>query len=151
MEDILILVLIAIAASLSKVFKNAKNKSAIHMHEATRAMRASVNGQERANEGQLRLEELQREMERHEKEQTVQKPAAQTIQMGFEGAHRHEGKSEALCPAIEREMPRKKAEPVKAPDVPTIPGLNLSFDRNTVVQGFVMSEILNRPRADMRR
>ena len=61
--------------------------------------------------------------------------------------HFHEGKQDVPCPATEaRPMLRAQEQAV-----PEIPGLQMKFDRNTVLQGFVMSEILNRPRPGMRR
>lgn len=63
--------------------------------------------------------------------------------------HFHEGKKEAPCPVTEKRPSERRNE--NAADAPVIPGLNLSFNRNTVLQGFVMSEILNRPRSGMRR
>lgn len=62
--------------------------------------------------------------------------------------HIHEGKAEAPCPA-EEIRPSLRVD--EKPAAPAVPGLKLSFDRNSVVQGFLMSEILNRPRPGMRR
>ena len=62
-------------------------------------------------------------------------------------SHFHEGRQDVPCPATEvRPMDRAKEH-----TVPAVPGLKMAFDRNTVLRGFVMSEILNRPRPGMRR
>lgn len=69
----------------------------------------------------------------------------------FEQPHEHEGKKDVPCPAEEREKPRPVENKVSVQPAPVIPGLNLKFDRNSVLQGVVMSEILNRPRVGRRR
>jgi len=63
--------------------------------------------------------------------------------------HFHEGRQDVPCPATEKRPGERRNE--NASDAPAIPGLKLSFNRNAVLQGFVMSEILNRPRSGMRR
>lgn len=79
--------------------------------------------------------------------QVTNKPAAAQPETTLE-THRHEGKQEIPCPADELRPSQRREE---KPAAPSIPGLKLTFDRNSVVQGFVMSEILNRPRPGMRR
>lgn len=79
--------------------------------------------------------------------QVTKKPVLEHFESVPE-AHQHEGKPDAPCPA---EEPRPSQRHDEKPAAPSIPGLNLTFDRNSVVQGFVMSEILNRPRPGMRR
>lgn len=78
--------------------------------------------------------------------------AAKTIAkqpVKVEEVHFHEGRQDVPCPATEKRPGERRNE--KPENTPAISGLNLSFDRNTVLQGFVMSEILNRPRSGMRR
>jgi len=95
---------------------------------------------------------------RSELEAAVQKKAADETkataaaeQVSFED-HFHEGRQDVPCPAVEREAPRPRPSEQKMPAAaPAVPGIKLSFDQNSVVHGFVMSEILNRPRPGTRR
>ena len=76
--------------------------------------------------------------------------AAKTIAkqpVKVEEVHFHEGRQDVPCPATEARPMLRAQDQV----VPEIPGLQMKFDRNTVLQGFVMSEILNRPRPGVRR
>ena len=79
---------------------------------------------------------------------TVNQKPEPVKRMTSEFEHMHEGKAEAPCPAEEVRPAQRVAE---QPAATGIPGLNLKFDRNAVLQGFVMNEILNRPRPGMRR
>ena len=67
--------------------------------------------------------------------------------------HEHEGKQGIPCPADEREAKAAQntvPQTVPAP-APAVPGLKLNFDRDSVLQAFVLSEVLNRPRSASRR
>ena len=149
MEDILVVILIAVAAALSKSAKKAKNKRAVQAFEA---MRGSPAKPAMTNDAQLRQAEMKLEQPK-----PVAPAAAKNVvnpepaEMAREEVHHHEGKPDIPCPAVEREMPRIKVEEKTEMPAPAIPGLNLEFNRNTVLQGFVMSEILNRPRSGLRR
>ena len=160
MEDILVLILIAVVASVAKVKKNAQSKKAIQFRENYKAMQASFERQEKVNEGQQRQAEIQLEKQKHEKEQFVKnmnasavqkQPAKEPVRSTFESAHQHEGRQDIPCPAVERELPRIQAKKEEKKPAATVPGLKLQFDQNAVLQGFVMSEILNRPRSGARR
>lgn len=60
--------------------------------------------------------------------------------------HEHEGKP-MPCPAEERELPRPRPAAQTAVTAPVRPAaLQLNFNRNSVVQGVVMAEVLTRPK-----
>lgn len=145
MEEILVVVIIAVATALSKSAKKVKSNKAVQYRKAYEAMQKAINTQ--TLDAQLRMEEtLDAAPTPPAPEPAADQKPAPAVEM-----HQHEGKPDIPCPAIEREKPRVKPETPQTPAAPVIPGLNLTFDRNSVVQGVVMSEILNRPRVGARR
>lgn len=149
MEDILVGILFVIAAALLKNTQKMKNERAVQAYEA---MRKSTDGLSRANAARIRQEEMKLERPKPVASAAVKNAVTpEPVVKVREEVHHHEGKPDIPCPAMEREMPRIKAKKKTEASAPSIPGLNLSFDRKTVLQGFVMSEILNRPRPGMRR
>lgn len=88
--------------------------------------------------------------------QTVTSPAgtpdrAGSIAMPRREAHVHEGKP-MPCPADERDRPRPRPSDMSPSQghAVVIPGLALAFNKNTLLQGVIMSEILSRPRLGRR-
>lgn len=77
-------------------------------------------------------------------------PAEESIKEPAEVApdHEHEGKDPS-CPALNPEQHRPalrtETEQKAAPAPVQIPALNIAFDRQSVVQGVIMSEVLTRP------
>lgn len=155
MEEMLELLLPLAVLVVSYLVKSSKSKKAVIAHKEAARMRTT--------EGYLRQDETKYE-------QPTLRPAAPAAatkiaekkpepeikvqQVSMEGLtldHQHEGRQDVPCPAVEREMPHIRTEEKTQPNAKSVPGLKLSFDRNTVLQGFVMSEILNRPRPGMRR
>lgn len=77
-------------------------------------------------------------------------PAEEGIKKPVEAVpdHEHEGKDPscpALNPAQHRPALRAETEQKAAPAPVQIPALNIAFDRQSVVQGVIMSEVLTRP------
>lgn len=152
MEDIVVAIVFLAIAVISRTAKRKKSARAVEAH---RAMQEHYTGDAKVSESKLRMEEMRSEASLKatppvaaakvvaQQEKSMKKTPVQD--------HVHEGRQDVLCPAEEREMLRQTPVSPKKSDAPTIPGLNLKFDNNTVLQGFVMSEILNRPRSGMRR
>lgn len=149
MEGLLELLLPLAVLVISYLAKSSKSKKAVIAHKEAAKLRTT--------ESYLRREEMQDEQKLRpaapaavtkiaEKQPEIKAqpvPAESPVEK-----HHHEGRLEAPCPADE---PRPSQRIKEKPAAPKVPGLQLSFDRNSVVQGFVMSEILNRPRPGMRR
>ena len=153
MEGLLEIALPLLVLVISFVAKSSKSKKAVIQHmEAAKV---------RTTESYLRREEMKQEqklrpaapaaVEKMPEKIPEKQPESKEQPLFAEGLaieHRHEGRQDVPCPADEIRPSQRVAQ---KPKVPMVPGLKLSFDRNSVVQGFVMSEILNRPRPGMRR
>lgn len=151
MEELLELLLPLTVLVISYLAKSSKSKKAVIAHKEAAKMR-TTEGYLRQNE--TKYEQTLRPAAPAAVEKMAEKqPEIKVQQVSMEGVsdHQHEGRQDVLCPAVEREMPRIRTEEKMQPKTKNVPGLKLSFDRNAVLQGFVMSEILNRPRPGMRR
>lgn len=159
MEDIVVGLIFVAAAILSSI---AKNKKTAKNTEAYKSMRERHEKDVRANDAVLRMEEVKQEAKARPAAPAkptytaapkpvpaaTPKPVPAAAVKKKEELHRHEGRQDVPCP---KDEPRPSQRREEKPAAPAVPGLKLSFDRNSVVQGFVMSEILNRPRPGMRR
>ena len=163
---------IIIFAIISAVIKST-NKKASEAQKAVRSKRAPKEPVEKIEAFLDKvLEKLEDDDDSEEKkpafdqpEKKVLKPAAPAAAQNAVNAvrtkidqkaaepHEHEGKQGIPCPADEREL--RADQPViqrKAPAATkTVPGLKLNFDRDSVLQAFVLNEVLNRPRSASRR
>lgn len=147
MEELLELALPLLVLVISFVAKSSKSKKAVIQHMEAAKLRTT--------ESYLRREEMQDEQKlRPAAPAAVEKMAEKQPEIKVQPVfaerddHQHEGRLDVPCPADE---PRPSQRLKEKPAVPVVPGIRLVFDRNSVLQGFVMSEILNRPRPGMRR
>ncbi len=145
MEDLFGVLCAALIFLLSVASKSRKNKkkNTVQMHSAIPS-----EPQDKPQEIELRAAAPKAATPKAAAKIVNDLQAAHVKQTPAALDHMHEGKAEAPCPA-EEIRPSLRAD--EKPAAPAVPGLKLSFDRNSVVQGFVMSEILNRPRPGMRR
>lgn len=132
-------ILIVIVAFLVKSAQKKQRKETVSAQQAADTLRAEMSAHS----------ETERKLKPAPPAAAARAAAMQSMATADVPDHRHEGKSEAPCPATEKRPSERRDENAAA--APAIPGLKLTFDRNTVLQGFVMSEILNRPRPGMRR
>lgn len=140
MEDLIGVFFAIIAFAISVAAKSKKSKS-----ETAKTVSAFAVNEKAIESSQLKPAAPAGAAKVLEKQIKVEQSS-----MEMASDHQHEGRQDVPCPAVEREMPRMQPKK-KQTKTATVPGLNLAFDRNTVLQGFVMSEILNRPRSGMRR
>ena len=142
-ESLLELLLPLIVVVFSFAARASKNKKAVAAH---RASSADFDARLRGTNAEPQKNETRMEQTLRPAAPAAAKVAV-TAPVTLQEEHFHEGRPEAPCPATEA-RPSERRETTA---IPEIPGLKLSFDRNTVLQGFVMSEILNRPRPGARR
>lgn len=145
MEELLELIvpfIFVIVAALSKIKSKQSEQSRKRMDELSASAQTA---RELLRREQAEAQAAPRPVAPAAVSKVTEMPASQPVEEHF-----HEGRQDVPCPAVEREMPRIQPEK-KQPKKVTVPGLNLAFDRNAVLQGFVMGEILNRPRPGVRR
>ena len=164
---------IIIFAIISAIIKSRNNRAASNAQKRAHAKRTPKDVQQKIEDFldtvSERLEEDKAIEEKKvvfdQPEEKSLKPAApaaakktvnavQTqLDLKMNAPHEHEGKQGIPCPADEREMnaARRSAPQTMPAPASAVPGLKLNFDRKTVLQAFVLSEVLNRPRSASRR
>ncbi len=146
MADILLIILCIAIAIIGKK-KNGKSKSGTQTHAAIHPaqkpmekLRPKVETISEDSAAQVKLDTFDHD----EKEESWRG----SIEMTPEEPHLHEGKDPTSCPATEREQDctdiRQHESSNPAPN--KVPGLVLNFsDRQSILHGVVMSEVLRRP------